>query len=232
MLATSDEALARLFVSLTLENGSGMPNDDLLSVLRGKAIGEDALEEVLKHLLGWAKRSIDKFIEKKKPAILTWEEFNRQLIAAAKKFDRSDSCLLSTSVVIDPADIDSELRSRTYVRQLQAIMCTEDELIRAVNDYLRSAVDRTTWSERGDVVESSFQEFEEGLQRAWENHKTLVEIEQKAAIEEDRGKILYARCMILQYRLQGMEVPSHFVPGSTTPWRIFLTLVGIRVIGT
>lgn len=213
-LSASDDVLALLFVNLVLENGSGAPNDDLLSVLREKALGESALEDVLKHLLGWAKRVIDKHIEKRLPAVLTWEDFNKELVAAARKFDRSESLLASARAEVTPADVKVELRSRTYVRQLEAVKCVEADLVRAVHDFLRAAVDRTTWSERGDVIEGSFHEFEDGLQRAWQSQRTRVEIEQKAAVEEERGRLLHAQCMGLQLRLQGMDVPAYFVPGS------------------
>jgi len=214
VLSASDDVLALLFVSLTLENGSGAPNDDLLPLLREKALGQNALENVLQHLLGWTKRVIDKHIENKRPAVLTWEDFNKQLVAAAKKFDRSESALTATTAEVTPADVQAELRSRTYVRQLEAVQCLEDELVRAVNDFLRAAVDRTTWSERGDVIEGSFHEFEDGLQRAWQSQRTRVEIEQKTTVEEDRGRLLHAGCMGIQVRLQGMDVPAYFVPGS------------------
>lgn len=214
VLSASDDLVSLLFVNLTLENGSSSPNDDLLPLIAEKAISEGAREDVLKHLLGWTDRTIKKLIEKKMPAILTWQDFHKQLVGAAKKFDRSENVLASTPADISQTDIDRELRARTYVRQLETVKCEETDLVRAVNDFLRSAVDRTTWSERGDVIESSFGEFEDGLERAWKSQKTRVEIEQKAAVEEDRGRLLYANCSGLQVRLQGMDVPAYFVPGS------------------
>jgi hypothetical protein len=215
VLSASDEVLARLFVGVSLENGSGSPNDDLLIALREKAISESALENVLVHLLGWAKRSIDKQIEKRRPVGLTWEEFNKVLVAAAKKYDRSNA-LVSTapSVEVTRNMVDAELRDRTYIRQLQVVNCEVGTLVRAVNDFLRAGVDRTAWSERGDVVEESFHEFEDGLQRAWESQRTRVEIEQKAMLEVERGQLLNAYCMGLQVQLQAMNVPGYFVPGS------------------
>lgn len=214
VLSASDDVLAHMFASLTLENGTGSPNDDLLPLIAEKAISEEAREDVLKHLLGWAKRAIDKHVEKKQPPILNWEDFHKQLVGSAKKFDRSENVLASTPADVSQAEIDKELRGRTYVRQLEAVTCEEGDLVRAVNDFLRSAVDRTTWSERGDVIEGSFGEFEDGLERAWQSQKTRLEIEQKAAVEADRGRLLYANCSGLQMRLQGMDVPAYFVPGS------------------
>jgi hypothetical protein len=214
VLKATDDLLALLFANLTLENGSGSPNDDLLPLIAEKAISADAREDVLKYLLGWAKRTIDKHIEKRQPPILLWDDFHNQLVGAAKKFDRSGNVLPSVPADISQAEIDKELRARTYVRQLDAVKCEERDMVRAVNDFLRSAVDRTTWSERGDVLEGSFGEFEDGLERAWQSQQTRVEIEQKTAAEEDRGRLIYANCVGLQMRLQGMDVPAYFVPGS------------------
>jgi len=214
VLLASDDVLSLLFASVTLENGSGSPNDDLLPLLGEKAISADAQEDVLKHLLGWAKRETDKRIEKKQPPVITWEDFQKQLVAAARKFDRAENVLTSTSVEITEAEIQKELRGRTYVRQLEAVNCEEGELLQAVNDFLRSAVHRTSWSERGDVIEGSFGDFEDGLGRAWQSQKAVVDIEQKALVDADRGRLLYAKCMQLRVPLQGMEVPTFFVPGS------------------
>lgn len=208
------EVASLLFVNLTLENGSGSPNDDLLSLIAKMAIPESACEDVLKHLLGWAKRTIEKLIEKKQPAILTYEDFHKQLVGAARKFDRSPNALVPTTFEISQSEIEGELRARTYVRQLEAVKCDEADLVRAVNDFLRSAVERTTWSERGVVLEGSFGEFEDSLERAWQSQKARIEIEHRYETEEDRGRLVYANCSGLQQRLQGMDVPAHFVPGS------------------
>ncbi len=181
---------------------------------REKAIGDSAVENVLQHILGWAKREIDKLIEQRRPAIISWADFHKQLVAAAKKFDRTDTVLQATATEITQADVERELRNRIYVRQLQLLNVTDPDLVRAVNDYLRAATDRTTWGERGDVLEPSFEEFEDRLERAWESQRKLVPIELPGRADEELGQALLARCTQLQARLQGMEVPTHFVPGS------------------
>lgn len=225
VLKATDDVLGHLFVQLVLENGSGSPNDDLEPLVAAKAISESKREQVLTHLLGWAKKMIDAQIAKKQPAILSFEDFHKQLVAAAKKFDRSESALASTPASISEAEVQKELRARTYVRQLEAVKFEEGDLVRAVNDYLRSSVDRTNWSEQGDVLEGSFGEFEDGLERAWKSYKLRIEIEHKTTAEHDRGQLLFAHCCGSQLRLQGMDVPSHFVPGS------FHTLADVLRVG-
>jgi hypothetical protein len=185
VLSARDEVLALLFTKLTLENGSGAPNDDLAALPGMAAISQEKKDDVLKHLLGWAKKTIDKRIEQSSAPVITWNEFHKALVAAAKKLDRSENVLVPTPAEISQPEVSRHLRERTYVRQLEAVKCDDDGLVRAVNDFLRSAVDRTTWSERGDVLEGSFSEFEDGLERAWQSQKTRVEIEQKDKAEEE-----------------------------------------------
>lgn len=213
VLEASDETLSRLFASLEFCNGTGSPVDDLTPLLTAKAIGEKALEEVLKSILGWTKKRVEKLIESRKPPIITWEEFNRQLIAAARKFDRSD-LLTPTPVEISESEIDQELQSRQYIQQLRWIDCNDADLARAVNDYLRSSIDRTTWSERGDVQEKSFEEFSDRLERYWDNRRRLADIELPGRPEAQLGQAVLAHCMSAVVQLQGLEVPSYFIPGS------------------
>jgi|GEM_PF-241732 len=215
VLSARDEVLALLFTNLTLENGSGAPNDDLAALPGMAAISQEKKDDVLKLLLGWAKKVIDKRIEQLRAPIITWNEFHKAFVAAAKKLDRSENVLTPTPAEISQPEVERHLRERTYVRQLEAVKCDDTDLVRAVNDFLRSAVDRTTWSERGDVLEGSFSEFEDGLERAWQSQKTRIEIEQRSTGEEDRGRLLFANCSGLQQmRLEGKDVPGYFVPGS------------------
>ena len=118
------------------------------------AISEAKKKDVLTFLLGWAKKTVDKRIEQGRPAVITWEDFHKALVSAAKKFDRAENVLVAGPVEVTEAELQKELRDRTYVRQLEIVQCDDDDMVRAVNDYLRSATHRTTWSEDGDVMNS------------------------------------------------------------------------------
>lgn len=214
VLSASDELLARLFLSITLENGSGAPNDDLAGMPGMAAISAKNRASVLTFLLGWAKKAVDKRIEQGKATVISWEDYHRAFVSAAKKFDRAENVLVAKCVDVTEAELQNELRDRTYVRQLQIVQCDEDDMVRAVNDYLRSVAHRTNWSEDGDVIESSFDEFERTLHRAWTSQRSVVDIEQKALAEAERGRLLYLKCQQLKVPLQGMNVPEFFVPGS------------------
>lgn len=213
VLEASDEVLCHLIIGFEFRQGSGSPGDDLRPLILAKAISDSAADEVLKYVLGWVKKKVDKLIEQGRTPIIAWSDFNAQLIAAARRFDRSD-ILSPTPTEISESDIEKELRSRLYIRQLEIIDCEERDLVRAVNDYLRSSVDRTTWSERGDVLESSFEDFSDRLARHWENRRRLAKAELSGRSENEIGQAILARCLDLAIPLQGMEVPSYFTPGS------------------
>jgi hypothetical protein len=212
VLEASDDTLSRLFAGVEFVAGKGSPVDDMTPLLTEKPIGASAVEEVLKSILGWTKKRVEKLIEAREPPIITWEEFNQQLIAAARKFDRSE-LLTPTPVEITGSEVEQELQSRQYIQQLRWIDCTDEDLVRAVNDYLRSSIDRTTWSERGDIVESSFEEFANRLERHWDNRRRLARIELPGRSEPELGQAVLAHCLSVTVPLQGLEVPSYFVPG-------------------
>ena len=81
-------------------------------------------------------------------------------------------------------------------------------------DYLRASTDRTQWSARGFVHETSFDEFERGLQRTWESCRAKTNIALRGHSDIERGQYLYAECSQHAGKLEGLEVPDHFTPGS------------------
>lgn len=214
VLSASDDVLAVLIVHLSVERGSGSPNDDLVTLPGLSSISPPKRVDVVTSLLGWAKRTFDKCVENGEVTVFVWKKFETALVSAAKKFDRSDFSLPSIAVDLTPDEVSAELRDRLYVRQLVAVECEEEMLHQAVGDFLHSAIDRTRWSESGDVHEQSFAVFERDLHRAWVGQRARINIEQKQATATERGKLLVLACGAQTIPLQGMIVPPHFVPGS------------------
>jgi hypothetical protein len=213
ILSAQDNVVVDLFRNFVLETAVKNPNDDLDKLLRSKALDDKAINDVSRYLLGWVKKKVHKLIESGVPASIAYSDFHQVLVAAAKKFNTTNAL---SSVAQPPGreQIEGHLRSRTYVRQIQLVELTEDEQVAAVNDFIRAAIDRTRWSEQGDVLEPSFEEFADQLRRAWSNKRRLAEIEFAHHPEVPRGRALFSRCMDFNAKLQSMEVPTHFIAGS------------------
>jgi len=210
----SDETIAcSVIEAFTYSCGSGSPHADLESLMAQKFVREEIVPDMVVHALGWVKKQTDELLEQKKPAIISWDAFHAEMTSYFRKIDRRQ-ILESFAKAPDDAEIKQDLILKVYVRQLEMIECDDDEKFQAVNDYLRSSVDRTIWSEKGFVHESSFDEFEDNLIRAWKNNQRASSIEVAGRNDIDKGKLLYSKCSMHQARLEGLDVPSHFTPGS------------------
>ena len=64
------------------------------------------------------------------------------------------------------------------------------------------------------VHPSSFDEFEEALTVFWRNRREQNELIHKRRNQVERGKLLYFDCGSHRGKLEGLEVPDHFTPGS------------------
>jgi len=103
---------------------------------------------------------------------------------------------------------------RTYVRQLEIVGLDENETLQSINEYLRASVTRTRLAEQCIVHDDSFDEFQEALMAFWRNKKRqngLIHAERKP---EDLGQMLLSDCCLHKEKLQGLEMPAYFTPGS------------------
>lgn len=214
VLNAKDEVLAQIITRFRFVKGRGVPYDEVRTLLKAKALGDDALAPTLENLIGWVKQRIAKCIEDRRPAAISQGEFHQQLLACARKFDRADKELIAAQVPISDAEVQAQLRSRTFVNQMKLVDLAQDELTDAVVEYLRAAADRTDWSLKGYVLEQSFDEYQAELTKAWRRKRLKISTELLGKPEKTIGQSLYLSCMELRQPLQRMEVPDHFTPGS------------------
>jgi hypothetical protein len=208
------DVVCAIIQSFELVCGTGSPQADLRELLAKALIPPDIIEDTLLFSLGWVKEQTDRLIEQQQPAVVLVKEFRTRLIAFVRKHDRR-TILVSVGKKPSQEAISTDLASlKTYLVQLDLIECDDDDKVGAVTDYLRAVADRTYWSAEGLVDEGSFDEFEEILIRNWKNNKTKIEISHTSANDVQRGKYLYSECCLVQARIEGLDVPPHFVAGS------------------
>lgn len=209
---TDETGVVLLIKNFKLTCGSGSPTEDLRELLSSKFIASDILDDVLRYALGWVKEQTDRLIEKGQPAIVSVKSFRNEIISFTKRLD-GQRILASFAKNPSPVDIQEGLLRR-YVQQLEIIDLGEDEKIQAVIDFFKASVDRTFWSKKGWVHEESFNEFEDNLIRTWTNLRRKVAIQLKDHPDKEKGQVLYVDCSLHQASLEGLETPSHFIPGS------------------
>lgn len=171
------------------------------------------LEDVVTYALGWTKRQTDILLEKRKPAVLSRNDFHQEITSYIRKH-RERAILRSFAPAEVPKDKAMELMPSLFVRQLEIVGADFSDRLQAISDYFRAAYDRTKWGESAEIHPSSFNDFEDQLQQSWRNLQQMCEIQHKTLPESDRGLLLYFQCRQHTERLEDQVVPGHFVPGS------------------
>jgi len=154
----------------------------------------ETLEQFCQAAIGIAKEEADKLIRKKQPAVLTAAAFRRLFGAFARKYDLL-GLLLSTAPKPSHAAVAALVGNKpTFVQQLQAVDCTEDMLVTAVGDYLRTVSDKIDWADEGRIVANSLDELDDQLLRQHTISRDEIEDTLAANTTAQRGRALYRKC--------------------------------------
>lgn len=211
VLEADDSQLLPIIVNLRLECGSGSPQSDIEAAIRRHPVSESKVFDIADKMCGWVKREVDKYLEKGLPAVISREEFHREYTSYVRKVDRQ---LILDSLAKKPSVAEKlERLPDNFVQQLELIEHSYDQKLEAISDYLQACSNRTLWSKAGDVHEDSFAELNDNLERTWQNLNRITSIEAESKPDVQRGQLLFAKCMTHKALIQGMEPPSHFVPG-------------------
>lgn len=205
--------LHNILQNFQLGHGSGSSKSDLLDLLRRTVVPEEHLADVLQSLLGWLKLVTDTQLEQNDAAVVSVAAFRAELTATVRKFDRQ-TVLNSYSLAPTKREVEHELRSRTFVRQLDLVDESDVVKFRAVRDYLKARADRVQWAVRSLVHRLDLEDLESDLQTVWSNKRAIVSIRDRELPEAAQGRLLLHECLQHRCRLQGMETPSYFSAGS------------------
>jgi len=198
-------------MNMRLVCGSGSPQGDIEAAIRRGPVSEARVFDIADKMCGWVKRTIDKKLEEKLPALISYEDFHREYVAFVRSVDRD---IMLKSLARKPSEAEKlERVLDLFVQQLDLIEMTFDEKLAAISDFLTASRDRAIWSKAGDVHEDAFVELDASLTRTWSNLRKATELEASSQSDVKRGQLLHLRCMLHSAKVQGMEVPAHFVPG-------------------
>jgi hypothetical protein len=199
-----------IVVRFQMSFGTGHAYEELLNHLKTKFIDDDVAEDVLLHALGWVKKELDSAIERGEPPLIAVDEFRTEVNAFR---DRLKARSYLPSFAGPPSLEEIELqRLRVFVRQLNLIEFSEEQILRGITDFLSARANRVQYARRGYVHRDTFAEFEGALKSLWQNHRDEVELDQSES-EIDRGRRVAFRCLREKLRLQGVDVPADFVRG-------------------
>jgi hypothetical protein len=201
---------------LITDNKADGVYDSIRDEIRNKLVPEDQIEYLLDLLTGWLQKTINQQIASKKPAIISFSEFNDYFQYTFTKIRNKQSLIDYAKSKIPSRN---ELSQRTdkefvYIKQLEVIKLSQDEVITAVSDYFRADTNRQEWIEKAIIDEASMQDFEARLCSFYQNSRKQITLTKSQESHENQGQLLLLECQRRQERIANMDPPDRTVQGS------------------
>lgn len=171
------------------------------------------LDVICASAIGQAKEAADKCIRRKVPALVGVAEFRRNFHAFVQQNNMPGYLPTFTAAPSKDA-AQALLTSRpVFVRQLQLIDASEEQLLRAASDLMRTSGDKVKWADQGLVFDGTFEDWEYTLLRKHDAAQSEVQDTYSEKTQEAQGRIVYNRCAAMEVPLDSRAVPGHFTHG-------------------
>jgi hypothetical protein len=188
------------------------PVDPIRHLVRA-TVSPAMVELCCRYAIGHAKEEADALIRAGKPAQILAGKFRNAFVAFVRKNDLNGLLVSMAPPPSEEVVATTLTRAPTFVRQLEIIDLPVEHQLRAVSDYLQTSVNKTKWADLGLIMRESLEELDRDLERGHALARVELDETHGTADARGRGRILYSRCGNSKVKLEGREVPSHFVPG-------------------
>jgi hypothetical protein len=208
--------LSNIIHRFDLQIGSGAGYEDLRIEIQRKHVPDGQIEFLMDNLNGWLQKVINERIAARQRAIISWEEFDKQFKVL---FDRSRSRELIDFTMHYSKEHDKEVQNQfkirpLYLKQLEIIEMSEDEILVAISDYLRADVNLNKWIEDETINDEVATDFEAKLTKFWENSRKRIKITGKSLRESEQGQLLLIECNTRTETIRDMTPPASTISGT------------------
>jgi hypothetical protein len=131
-------------------------------------------DEGLNLLLGWIHDTAITLIRDGQPAWITREAFDEQVRRVIYRFNDQRFVRETAEALIPVSDEERQMRKgRLFVKQLQWLGLPDDDeqIIEAIDDYIRSGTEAINLAQKGHVSPQDFKEFDARLIKRWKTIK-------------------------------------------------------------
>ncbi len=225
VLAHNDKMLKDLIKRIRITDGTDSSHGQQLKEKAASHLqipSNIPTDEVIQSLLGWLHIISMEFWEKQQPAWITQEAFVNQMY---REIERSRNRVFRETAK-DLLPVSEEDRKshegRVFVMQLLQIAIDEnnEELIRAIDDFIRCASELTRLSREGNITERDIKEFENHLIDRWQRifalHDRQLQRTQRPILDykkiaEDVGYEIYSESTNYRERLAGQQTEEYYL---------------------
>lgn len=197
------------------QKGNGAGFDEIIFEIKRNHVSEGQIEFLVSLLSGWLYKKVIEKIAERKQAIIKWDEFDHQFKVAFDRARRMELIDFTLENPLNNDDIHQQIKIRPgYLRQLEQINVSDDDIIDAVIDFLSAKVNRDKWIEDELIDESVASDFEVKLKAFWKNKRDGIEITEKSLREDERGRLLLVECKSRQETIRDVSPPTSTIAGT------------------
>jgi len=209
-----------------LQVGNGAGYDEVRNEIKVKLVPDNQIEFIMDNLSGWLLKEIIEKIKSRKLAVVSWDDFSRQFLVLIERIRKRELLDFTRVYPLSNEEVQKQVKiDPLYLRQLDVIGSSDDELIEAVIDFLKANTNRYEWIERGIIDEDIASDFESKLSTFWKNQRKRIKLTQSKLSEEEQGQLLYTDCKSRQETIREMSPPESTIAGT------YHTLANEPVIG-
>lgn len=211
----NEELLLQIICRFEVQYGFGAGYNDVDIEIRKKSVPPSLIDFLRNKINGWLLETIQEKIIKKEPACIPWENFDRQFLSVFERVRRLE--LIDFALEAPPKDdeIDNQVKIwPRYLRQLDLIGLTDDEIVESVSDFLKADVNRHKWIEKEIINEDMAIDFVNKLRGFWKSQKKKIEITEKNLPDEEKGQLLLEECKTRKETIGEMTPPYPTIAGT------------------
>lgn len=211
----NEELLIQVVERFDLQIGNNAGYDDVNFELQRKHIPKKQIDFLREKLGGWLYQEFSEKIALSRRAIITWDEFDHQFKVIFDRVRRMELIDFTLQVPIGEVEIKEQVKIRPqYLRQLEEIGVSDDDILEAVSDFLKAKVNRDKWIEIEIIDEDTAADFESKLQNFWKNQYKKIEITNKNLDNKLKGQLIFAECRSRAETIRNMCPPSSTIAGT------------------
>lgn len=171
-----------------------------------------AVDTIRDRLLGWFDSTLGSRLASG-GCELRYEELNEQLTELRYEMNpRALPCAHSQAPT--PSLENERYSDPTYLRQLNLLGASDDDLALAVSMYHRATAERDHWLEGRITAQGALRNYDADLVNAWQQKRSYVERAIGRSAEIERGWRLLDACMEYRGTVNGVSAPTHVANGT------------------
>lgn len=210
VLDLSDDELAQILIKINVLDVKTTHDRNLhkKNIRANLRLGNDIpFNEAYQYLMGWLFDTVMNCWEKEKEAWVSVESLFEKRNDFIQRYHKKPFIERAVDSIPIKKNQREAQQKKDFVKQLKIIDCKDEDILDAIDDFLRASIERTRYAEEARVSNQDFIEFERNLIYRWKNIFGSESDEEKPKVS---GKKVYFKTTNYKEKLMGIETEQYY----------------------